>query len=91
MEHDPQLKSRRLHTEIDHPLLGSKKQQNAPFTFSGAHPEVATPAPLIGEHTRQVMEGLLGMDLGELRDGFNDGIFWPEGTGRYPHIEEALL
>ena len=91
VEHDPQLKSRRMHTEIDHPLLGSKKQQNAPFTISGAHPEVAMPAPLIGEHTRQVMEGLLGMDLGEVRDGFDEGIFWPEGTGKYPHIEEALL
>ncbi len=91
VEHDPQLKSRRMHTEIDHPLLGSNKQQNAPFTFSGAHPEVSMPAPLIGEHTRQVMEGLLGMDLVEIRDGFNEGIFWPEGAGKYPHIEEALL
>ncbi len=91
VEHDPQLKSRRLHTEIDHPILGRKRQQNAPFTISGAHPEVAMPAPLIGEHTRNVMEGLLGMDLGKIRDGFDEGIFWPEGMPRYPHVEEALL
>ena len=31
VEHDPQLRHRRLHIELEHPALGSYKMQNAPL------------------------------------------------------------
>ena len=48
------------------------------------------PAPLIGQHTREIMEGLLGLSHEELVAGYEDGTFWPKGMERYPYMEEML-
>ena len=47
-------------------------------------------SPMIGEHTVEVMERVLGLEHQELVEGFEDGTFWPAEFPRYPHIEEAL-
>jgi hypothetical protein len=48
------------------------------------------PSPLIGEHTRDIVEGLLGYSREELRAGFEDGTFWPAKRPRFPYQEEML-
>ena len=48
------------------------------------------PSPLIGEHTREIVEGLLGYSHEELRSGFADGTFWPAKRPRFPYMEEML-
>jgi len=48
------------------------------------------PAPLIGQHTREVIEGLLGYSHDELRAGFDDGTFWPTQRERFPYMEAML-
>ena len=40
------------------------------------------PSPLIGQHTREIVEGLLGYSRDELRAGFDDGTFWPTKRDR---------
>src|SRR4029077_6627785 len=62
VEHDPQLR---------------RKVQNAPFNLSETPATNHSPSPLIGQHTREIVEGLLGYSLEELRTGFADGTFWP--------------
>lgn len=90
VEHDPQLNARGMYTELDHPLLGRRKVQGVPFKFSKTPAAVRRPAPLIGQHTPQVLQELLGLSLQEIKEGYTDGTFWPKGMPLYAYIEEAL-
>ena len=90
VEHDPQLRARGFYTELDHPLLGRYKIQGLPFKLSQSPAEISRPAPLIGQHTREVLAEILGFSLQDIRDGYADGTFWPAGMPMYPYLEEAL-
>jgi benzylsuccinate CoA-transferase BbsF subunit len=90
VERDPQLKARGMYPELVHPLLGRRKVQSVPFKHSKTPAVVHRPAPLIGQHTRQVMEELLGLSLDEIRAGYADGTFWPKDMPLYRYIEETL-
>jgi crotonobetainyl-CoA:carnitine CoA-transferase CaiB-like acyl-CoA transferase len=90
VEHDPQLKARGLYPELEHPLLGRRKVQSVPFKHSKTPAAVYRPAPLIGQHTRQVLGELLGLSLDEIRAGYADATFWPKDMPLAPYVEEAL-
>src|SRR6202171_4041612 len=60
VEHDPQLRHREMYQPIAHPALGLHKVQNAPFKLSETPASNHLPSPLIGQHTREIVEGLLG-------------------------------
>ncbi|MCZ6535763.1 MAG: CoA transferase, partial [Chloroflexi bacterium] len=90
VEHDPQLRHRRLHIEMEHPALGSYKLQNAPFKLSASPAANHLPGPMIGQHNQEVFEGLLGLTHKEFVSGFEEGIFWPKTMDRYPYMEEML-
>ena len=90
VEHDPQLRHREMYLEMEHPALGSHKVQNAPFKLSETPAANCLPSPLIGQHTREIVEGLLGYSHEELRAGFADGTFWPAKRPPFPYLEEML-
>src|SRR6201981_887466 len=90
VEHDPQLRHREMYLEMQHPELGLRKVQNAPFKLSETPAVNHLPSPLIGEHTREIVEGLLGYSHEELCAGFADGTFWPAKRARFPYMEEML-
>ena len=90
VEHDAQLKAREVCTVLDHPLLGERRFQNAPFRMSKTPPKMHSSAPMIGQHTREVLEEVLGLDIEEIREGFEDGTFWPTTMPKYPYLEESL-
>ncbi len=89
VEHDPQLRERGMYTELEHPMLGTWKFQNAPFKLSKSPAEVYRPPPMIGEHNKEVMEELLGISHQELQQGYEDGTLWPPEMPQFPYIEEA--
>jgi crotonobetainyl-CoA:carnitine CoA-transferase CaiB-like acyl-CoA transferase len=88
VEHDPQLSRRKMYLPIEHPALGQHLVQNAPFRLSKTPAVNHSPSPLIGQHTQEIVEGLLGYDHEELRAGFADGTFWPAHRPRFPYMEE---
>jgi crotonobetainyl-CoA:carnitine CoA-transferase CaiB-like acyl-CoA transferase len=90
VEHDPQLRHREMYRDMDHPALGRHKVQNAPFVLSETPAFNHLPGPLIGQHTRDIVEGLLGYSHDDLRAGFADGTFWPTKRPRFPYQEEML-
>jgi crotonobetainyl-CoA:carnitine CoA-transferase CaiB-like acyl-CoA transferase len=90
VEHDPQLRDRQMYQAMTHPALGAHKVQNAPFKLSETPAFNHLPGPLIGQHTREVVEGLLGYSHEELRAGFADGTFWPTKRARFAYMEEML-
>jgi crotonobetainyl-CoA:carnitine CoA-transferase CaiB-like acyl-CoA transferase len=79
-----------MYLEMEHPALGQFKVQNAPFRLSKTPAENRLPSPLIGQHTREIVEGLLGYSREELQAGFADGTFWPTKRARFPYMEEML-
>ena len=90
VEHDPQLRDREMYLPMEHPALGTHKVQNAPFKMSRTPASNHLPAPLIGQHTREIVEDLLGYHHDELRAGFDDGTFWPTKRARFPYLDDML-
>ena len=90
VEHDPQLHHRQMYLPMEHPALGFRKVQNAPFKLSETPAFNHLPSPLIGQHTQEIVEGLLGYTHEELRAGFADGTLWPTKRPRFPYMEEML-
>jgi benzylsuccinate CoA-transferase BbsF subunit len=62
LERDPQLRCREHFAILDHPEVGPSVYNAPPFRLcSVAEPIMRTPAPLLGQHTREVCTDLLGM------------------------------
>ena len=90
VENDPQLRHRGMYTELEHPMLGNWKFQNAPFKLEKSPARISEPPPMIGQHNREIFEKLLGLTLAEIFEAYDDGTFWPPQMPKYPYIQEAL-
>jgi formyl-CoA transferase len=67
MLEDPQFAARQSIVEVDHPVFGKVKMQNAFPRLSETPGSVRWPGAALGAHTREVLEGL-GVDAGRLAD-----------------------
>ncbi|MBD3171339.1 hypothetical protein GF326_02600 [Candidatus Bathyarchaeota archaeon] len=63
---DPHLKAREMWVEVDHKAAGKHKVPNFPVKFSETPGEVVSPAPMLGQHTREVLKKKLGKTDEEL-------------------------
>lgn len=52
---DPQVLAREMVVDVEHPTLGSIKALGSPIKMSATPPEVRRRAPLLGEHTREIL------------------------------------
>lgn len=52
---DPQVRARDMVVEVDHPTLGRLKTLGSPIKMSETPPVATRRAPLLGEHTREVL------------------------------------
>jgi benzylsuccinate CoA-transferase BbsF subunit len=68
MKTDPQLRERGFYPVAHHPVLGRRHFEGIPMTFSGARWELRRAAPLFGEHTKEVLTGLLGYSEREVAE-----------------------
>jgi len=62
---DPQVKSRDMVVEVQHSSAGRMKTLGLPIKFSVTPGRVRRAAPLLGEHTREVLESL-GYSAGDI-------------------------
>ncbi len=53
---DPQVQARGMVMETDHPVLGHLRTLGSPLKLSATPPDATRRAPLLGEHTREVLE-----------------------------------
>ena len=63
---DPQVRHRGLKIEMPHPLSGSMAGVASPMRFSDTPVEYRVPPPLLGQHTREVLSGVVGISDAEL-------------------------
>lgn len=71
---DPQVKHRGMRIELEHPLAGTVPLTASPMRFSETPVEYRRAPPLLGQHTREVLCGLLGHDETEVEAWIADGI-----------------
>jgi crotonobetainyl-CoA:carnitine CoA-transferase CaiB-like acyl-CoA transferase len=66
---DPQVKHLEAFTEIEHPKAGKIKVTNIPFRMSGTPGSIRRPAPLIGQHSEEILReiGLSEEAIGALK------------------------
>jgi crotonobetainyl-CoA:carnitine CoA-transferase CaiB-like acyl-CoA transferase len=55
MAADPQALAREMVVELDHPRAGATRALGLPIKLSASPGKVARPAPLLGQHTREVL------------------------------------
>jgi len=70
---DDQLNARELVFETDHPLVGKKRQLGLPWRMDSFGMDYR-PAPFLGEHTRETLMTLLGMDAATFAKLEADGV-----------------
>ncbi len=74
---DPQIIARDMIIEQDHPVLGSVKLPNLPFRFSDCDTTPRCPAPLLGQHNREIaLEA--GYSEEEIDTLVAEGVFYSE-------------
>ena len=59
---DPQVAHRQMVVEVEHPTAGPVRLPGIPVKFGGTPARVQGPPPLLGEHTDEVLRGILGLD-----------------------------
>jgi crotonobetainyl-CoA:carnitine CoA-transferase CaiB-like acyl-CoA transferase len=75
----PQLQARGFFEEVDRPVTGTARHSTLPIRFSrGPHRFHRRPAPLLGEHTDEVLRDL-GVTDDELAELYDHGV-----VGRVP-------
>jgi formyl-CoA transferase/CoA:oxalate CoA-transferase len=65
VEH-PQVKARGALVEMEHPKVGKVRMVGAPVRLSATPGAVRTPAPSLGQHTDEVLRGVLNLSDAEL-------------------------
>jgi crotonobetainyl-CoA:carnitine CoA-transferase CaiB-like acyl-CoA transferase len=66
---DPHVRAREMLVELDHPIAGTIKNIGIPVKLSRTPGRIRRPAPLLGQHTEEVLHWL-GLDqaqIGKLR------------------------
>ena len=56
----PEVVERGIINSLEHPVLGSIPNVRSPVLFDGVAPVGGVPAPLLGEHTEQILLDVLG-------------------------------
>jgi formyl-CoA transferase len=70
----PQVRHREMSVELPHPLAGSVPLVGSPMKLSATPVRYELPPPTLGQHTEEVLAGLLGLDATEIAGLRRDGV-----------------
>jgi len=65
---DIQVQSRNMIIETDHPIAGKVKMPGIPIKMSETPGSVDTPAPMLGQHTEEILHEILGFTAEEVAE-----------------------
>ncbi|MHC4931758.1 MAG: CaiB/BaiF CoA transferase family protein [Planctomycetota bacterium] len=72
---DPQLLHRGMLAEVPHPTVGPLRLAGIPVKYSKTPGSVRLPPPLLGEHTEEILENVLGCDAARISELKAQGAF----------------
>jgi len=67
---DPHIAAREMIVEVEHPVAGKLKMPGVPVKMSATPGAVETHAPLLGQHTAEILKELLGWDKEKVESFF---------------------
>jgi crotonobetainyl-CoA:carnitine CoA-transferase CaiB-like acyl-CoA transferase len=76
---DPHIKARQMVVDIDHPKIGPMKTLGLPIKSTGDLTSIRKPAPMLGEHSAQVLTDL-GYSAEEVRGFFDRKIIFSDSA-----------
>jgi crotonobetainyl-CoA:carnitine CoA-transferase CaiB-like acyl-CoA transferase len=71
---NPQLEAIGMLERPDHPAVGRRTVPGIPWRLANGPNGLRRPAPMLGEHTREVLTELLGFDAAEVEDLVEQGV-----------------
>lgn len=71
---DPQVLARDMIAEVKHDTTGTVQIPGIPIKLSETPGRIDAPAPHLGEHTSEVLTGLLGLGMAEVNQLKKDGV-----------------
>ena len=71
---DPQVLARDMIAEVEHDAIGTVQIPGIPIKLSETPGQIDAPAPNLGEHTSEVLIGLLGLGVEEVNQLKQDGV-----------------
>jgi crotonobetainyl-CoA:carnitine CoA-transferase CaiB-like acyl-CoA transferase len=78
-----QLKAREYFVRLEHPVTGMTTYNELPFKLGGGpHRLTRTPAPTLGQHNREVLVDLLGVDPTEYEQLEEGGVIGSAVRGK---------
>jgi crotonobetainyl-CoA:carnitine CoA-transferase CaiB-like acyl-CoA transferase len=77
----PQLRERGFHEEVHHEVIGAKRTPTVPFRYASVEQWLRSPAPLLGQHNRDILGGVLGLDDDTLAELERDGVIGTRPKG----------
>ncbi len=74
---DPQVEHRKVFTDMVHPLFEAPlPSETGPAPYRNIPPAELRPAPMPGQHTREVCRKIFGLDAGEIDRLIRDGVLF---------------
>jgi crotonobetainyl-CoA:carnitine CoA-transferase CaiB-like acyl-CoA transferase len=70
---EPQVKARGIRVELDHPVAGKLPTVASPMRFSATPVEYKLAPPMLGQHTEEILRGLLRKSDAEIAKLKADG------------------
>ncbi len=74
LERAPHLKQRGYYRYLDHAETGRAAYDGPAFVLSDTPGQLRWPAPLLGEHTMEVCERIIGLSMDEIADLLAEGV-----------------
>jgi benzylsuccinate CoA-transferase BbsF subunit len=74
LDRDPHMKARGYYRYVQHPETGTSAYDGPAARLSETPGDVAGPAPLLGEHTMDVCERIIGLSGDEVADLLAEGV-----------------
>ncbi|KAI8325051.1 formyl-coenzyme A transferase [Martensiomyces pterosporus] len=69
----PQVVSRKVVREIDHPFAGKLRIVGPAVEYSASHVDIRLPPPMLGQHTEEILRSVLGYSDGQVESAVRSG------------------